>query len=226
MAIDLHFWPTPNGEKISIYLEEAALAYRVIPVDLGHGEQFEPSFLAIWPNNRIPAIVDHAPADGGAPISVFESGAILLYLAEKTGVLWPRAPRMRTRATEWLMWQMGGLGPMMSQANHFRLYAKGKSPYGEERYTREVGRLMHVLDGRLAEAPYLAGEYSIADVACYPWALTAERVGIDPSHFAHVKRWLDALSARPAVQRGMAVGQELGAPVMDDEARHVLSAQQ
>ncbi len=219
MAIDLHYWPTPNGKKISIYLEEAGLAYCVIPVNIGRGEQFEPSFLALSPNNRIPAIVDHEPADGGAPVTVFESGAILMYLAEKTGILWPRKPRARTRMTEWLMWQMGGLGPMMAQANHFRVYAKGKSAYGEERYTREVGRLFRVLDGRLAEAPYLAGDYSIADVASYPWALGAERVGVDLRHFPHAQRWLDRIGARPAAQRGMAVGEELGAPVMDDEAR-------
>ena len=221
MAIDLHYWPTPNGKKISIFLEEAGLSYRVRPVDIGHGEQFEPSFLAISPNNRIPAIVDHEPAGGGAPVTVFESGAILIYLAEKTGRLWPREARTHTRTLEWLMWQMSGLGPMMSQASHFRLYARGKSAYAEERYAREVARLFRVLDARLAEAPFLAGEYSIADVACYPWAVTGERVGVEPSHFAHVRRWLAELGARPAVQRAMAVGSELATPVLDDEARRV-----
>ena len=220
--IDLYFWPTPNGKKLSIYLEEAGLPYRVVPVNIGRGEQFQPSFLAVSPNNRIPAIVDHDPLDGGAPISVFESGAILLYLAEKTGHLWPTDARTRTRVTQWLMWQMSGLGPMMGQASHFRVYAKGKSEYGEERYGHEVERLFRVLDGRLAEAPFVGGDYSIADIACYPWVVAGDRLGLDLGHYANVARWREAVGARPAVQRGMEVGKELAAPVLDDEARRVL----
>ncbi len=222
--IDLHYWPTPNGKKISIFLEETSTPYRVIPVNIGRGEQFRPEFLAISPNNRMPAIVDDAPTDGGKPISVFESGAILLYLADKTGQLLPKTVRGRTEVTEWLMWQMGGLGPMLGQAHHFRNYTKEKIPYAIERYTNEAHRLYGVLDRRLADREYVAGDYSIADIACFPW-LIPEGQGVTWDEFPSLKRWHDRLSARPAVQRGMAVGAELRTAGMDDKAREVLFGQ-
>jgi GST-like protein len=224
--IDLHYWPTPNGWKISIYLEEAAIPYRVVPVDIGKGQQFEPGFLAISPNNRMPAIVDHAPADGGAPISVFESGAILEYLSEKTGVLRPDDLRTRVAVSEWLFWQMAGLGPMMGQANHFRHYAAGKSAYGEERYVREVARLFGVMERRLVGRDYLAGPYSIADIACFSWARGGNRVGIEWSEFPRVKDWHDRIAARPAVARGLLVGKDWSRPSqMSEEQRRILFAQ-
>lgn len=224
--IDLYYWPTPNGKKITIYLEEAGLPYKIIPVNIGKGEQFAPEFLAISPNNRMPAIVDHQPADGGAPLSVFESGAILLYLGEKTGTLFPSAPRAKANVTEWLMWQMAGLGPMLGQANHFKHYAAGKADYAEERYVREAGRLLGVLDRRLQGHEYLAGAYSIADIACWPWVSGAERLGYALATFPAVKRWYDAIAARPAVQRGNAVGEELRNPgPLDAEARRILFEQ-
>ncbi|MCX5738858.1 MAG: glutathione S-transferase N-terminal domain-containing protein, partial [Proteobacteria bacterium] len=170
--IDLHYWPTPNGWKVSIALEEMELPYRMIPVDIGRGAQFQPEFLAISPNGRMPAIVDHDPAGGGAPIAAFESGAILLYLADKSGRLLPRDLRRRTEVTQWLMWQMGGLGPMLGQHGHFALYAKDKIPYAIERYRRETERLYGVLDRRLAGRDHICGDYSIADVACWPWVVT------------------------------------------------------
>jgi GST-like protein len=199
--IDLHYWPTPNGWKISIALEEMALPYRVVPVDIGRGEQLRPEFLAISPNGRIPAIVDHAPADRGAPIPVFESGAILLYLAEKSGRFLPADPRGRAAVTEWLMWQMGGLGPMLGQHGHFRLYAVEKI-----RYRREAERLYGVLDRRLAGHEHVAGDYSIADMAIWPWILTWKQQGIALDGFPHVRRWYDALKQRPALRRGYDLG--------------------
>jgi GST-like protein len=202
--IDLYTWPTPNGHKVHIMLEECALPYTVHAVDIQAGDQFSPEFLAISPNNRIPAIVDSDVPDG-KPISVFESGAILIYLAEKTGKLLPKDVRGRTQVLEWLMWQMGGVGPMFGQANHFRSYAPEPIPYAIDRYTKEVRRLYGVLDKRLADHEYLAGDYSIADLITYPWTLLYKRYEVDMAEFPHARRWQEAIGARPAVERGMAV---------------------
>ncbi|MBL8377668.1 MAG: glutathione S-transferase N-terminal domain-containing protein [Burkholderiales bacterium] len=225
--IDLHYWPTPNGWKISIMLEECGLPYRMLPVNIGRGEQFKPEFLAISPNNRMPAIVDHDPPGGGAPVSVFETGAILIYLAEKTGRFCPSGLRERKAVLEWLMWQMGGLGPMAGQNGHFLLYAPEKVPYAIERYGKEVDRLYGVLDGQLARTgAHVAGaEYSIADMAIFPWVRTHKMQQVDLDKFPHVKKWYDRLFERPAVQRGLDLGRELRAPKMDDEARKVLFGQ-
>ncbi len=200
--IDLHYWPTPNGQKITIFLEEAGLPYRAIPVNIGKGEQFEPEFLAIAPNNRIPAIVDHEPADGGAPVSLFESGAILLYLADKSGQLIPADLRGRAEVLQWLFWQMGGLGPMAGQNNHFRNYAPEQIPYAIERYGNETNRLFGVLDRRLADRAFLAGaDYSIADIASYPWVVPYERMGQSLDDFPHLRRWFETIQERPATVR-------------------------
>jgi GST-like protein len=199
--IDLHYWPTPNGHKITIFLEEVGLAYRIVSVDIGKGEQFNPSFLAISPNNRMPAIVDQAPSDGGAPISVFESGAILLYLAEKTGRLLPSDLRRRARVLEWLFWQVAGLGPMAGQNHHFRNYALEKIPYAIERYVNETNRLYGVLDRQLANSEFVAGAYSIADIAIYPWIVPYENQGQNLDDFPNIKRWFDLIGSRPSVQR-------------------------
>ncbi len=224
--IDLYYWPTPNGWKISIALEELGLAYRMIPVDIGRGAQFEPGFLAISPNNRIPAIVDHDPEDGGDPISVFESGAILLYLAEKTGRLIPRDPRGRKQVIEWLMWQMGGLGPMLGQAHHFRAYAPERIEYAIDRYTKEANRLYGVLDKRLEGREYIAGDYSIADIACWPWIVPHERQGQKLEDTPHLHRWFERIKSRPAVQRGLELGRELReAGGMDEKAKQILFGQ-
>lgn len=224
--IDLYYWPTPNGWKISIFLEETGLPYRVVPVNIGRGEQFKPEFLAISPNNRMPAIVDDDPPGGGAPISVFESGAILIYLAEKTGKLMPTDLRGRMEVLQWLMWQMGGLGPMSGQAGHFRAYAPEKIPYGIDRYTNEVNRLYGVMNKRLADRPFLAGEYSIADIASFPWVVPWERLGQSLPDFPHLERWFKEMQARPAVERGLAVGAELRqSGPMDEEAKKVLFGQ-
>ncbi|MEY3213232.1 MAG: hypothetical protein RIT28_3713 [Pseudomonadota bacterium] len=220
--IDLFYWPTPNGWKISIALEELALPYTVHSVNIGRGEQFEPAFLALSPNNRIPAITDHAPADGGPPISLFESGAILLYLAEKTGRLMPSDLRGRAEVNQWLMWQMGGLGPMLGQAHHFRQYAPEQIPYAIERYTREATRLYGVLDRRLADREYIAGDYSIADIAAWPWILPYKRQGQTIEDFPHLNRWFRAVGARPAVQRGQALGKDQVTQTMDEQAKAVL----
>ena len=203
--IDLHYWTTPNGHKITIFLEETGLPYRIFPVNIGKGEQFASGFLTISPNNRIPAIVDTEPADGGKPIQVFESGAILGYLAEKTGRFLPSDVRGRTEVMQWLFWQMGNLGPMSGQNNHFASYAVEKLQYAMDRYRNEVNRLYGVLDRRLADRPYLAGDYSIADMASYPWVVPHERQGQMISDFRNVKRWLDAIAARPAVVRAYAL---------------------
>lgn len=204
-AIDLYYWPTPNGWKITIMLEECGLPYTMIPVNIARGDQFKPEFLAISPNNRMPAIVDHDGPDG-RPISVFESGAILQYLGRKTGKFYPQAERARVAVEEWLFWQMGGLGPMAGQAHHFRLYAPEKIPYAIDRYTNECNRLYGVMDKRLADHPYLAGdEYTIADMACYGWTSRYERQGQSLDDFPHLKRWFEMLGRRPGVQRGMAV---------------------
>jgi len=224
--IDLYFWATPNGKKVSVMLEEVALPYQVHPINIGRGDQFKPEFLAISPNNRIPAIVDHEPADGGAPISVFESGAILIYLAEKTGQLLPRELRARTQVLEWLMWQMGGIGPMFGQANHFVAYAPEKLPYAIDRYLNETRRLLRVLNTQLADRAFVAGDYSIADIASFPWVVSArDRLIKDDFDFPNVARWLDAILARPAVARGMAVGAEARTEKMDEEARKHLFGQ-
>ena len=205
MTIELYTWSTPNGRKASIALEELGLDYTVHTINITKDEQFAPDFLKISPNNRIPAIIDPEGPDG-QPISLFESGAILIYLAEKTGKLLPTAPRARYAALQWLMWQMGGFGPMLGQAHHFRRFAKEEVPYAVERYTNETRRLYGVLDKRLQEADYLAGEaYSIADIATFPWAARHEWHGIALEDFPAVKRWYDAIDARPAVQKGMAV---------------------
>lgn len=206
VMIDLYFWGTPNGYKVVVFLEEAGLEYRVLPVDIGQGEQFAPDFLAIAPNNRIPAIVDHAPADGGAPVSMFESGAILWYLAEKTGRFLPADARARGEVLQWLMWQMGGFGPMLGQNHHFRVFAPEKVPYAIERYTKEAQRLYSVLDGRLEGREFVGGEYSVADMAIYPWAKSRERQGIDFVDYPHVGRWFAAVGGREAVARAYARG--------------------
>jgi GST-like protein len=224
--IDLHYWTTPNGHKITIFLEEAALAYKVIAVNIGKGEQFTPGFLQIAPNNRIPAIVDHAPADGGAPIGLFESGAILVYLAEKTGKFMAGDVRGRAETLQWLFWQMGGLGPMAGQNHHFNRYAPEKIPYAMERYIKETNRLYGVLNKRLADREFMAGPYSIADMASYPWIVPHEAQGQNLDDFPHLKRWFDAIGQRPAVQRAYAVADQFkSAPVMTDEAKKVLFGQ-
>ena len=208
--IDLHYWPTPNGHKVTLMLEEAGLDYRVHPVNIGAGDQFKPAFLSISPNNKMPAIVDHAPADGGPPQSVFESGAILLYLAEKTGRFLSDDPRQRVETLEWLFWQMAGLGPMSGQMGHFNVYAPEKIPYAIERYGSEVKRLHGVMDKRLAEREWLAGSaYSIADMACYPWIGAYEALPVDYAAFPNLQRWHSAIAARPATQRAYAVREQV-----------------
>ena len=207
--IDLYFAPTPNGWKISVMLEECGLDYNIRWVNIGAGEQFTPEFLAISPNNRIPAIVDHDPADGGEPVSVFETGAILIYLADKAEQFLPDELRGQIAATEWLMWQMGGLGPMMGQHGHFKLYAPERIAYPTDRYRKEVLRLFGVMDRRLADNDYLAGEeYSIADIACFPWVQTYKRQEIDLEDFPDVQRWYETLKQRTGLRRGMALGRD------------------
>lgn len=196
--IDLHYWPTPNGHKITMYLEETSTPYTIFPVNIGQGDQFKPDFLAIAPNNRMPAIVDRAPADAGAPVTVFESGAILLYLAEKTGLLIPKDLRGKVTVTEWLFWQMGGLGPMAGQNHHFSRYAPEKIPYAIDRYVEETNRLYGVLDRRLAGRDFIAGGYSIADIAAYPWIVPHEAQGQNLDDFPNLKRWFEVIGARPA----------------------------
>ena len=223
--IDLHYWPTPNGHKITIFLEEVGLAYQIKPVNIGKGEQFQPDFLKIAPNNRMPAIVDHAPADGGAPLSVFESGAILTYLAEKTGKFLPHDLRGKARVLEWLNWQMGGLGPMAGQNHHFSQYAPEKIPYAIDRYVKETNRLYGVLDRQLAQHAFVAGDYSIADMACYPWIVPHERQGQKLEDFPHVQRWFASMQSRPAVIRAYAWGDKIRNEGMTEEARKNLFGQ-
>ena len=225
--IDLHYWTTPNGHKITIFLEEAGLAYNVIPVNIGTGEQFKPEFLKIAPNNRIPAIVDHKPADGGAPVSLFESGAILLYLAEKIGKYIATDLRGRADTLQWLFWQMGGLGPMAGQNHHFAIYAPEKLPYAIERYVNETNRLYGVLNRRLADRPFVAGDYSIADMAAYPWIVPYKNQGQDLDNFTHLKRWFETIQNRPATVRAYEKGKAVNSapPAMTDEARKVLFGQ-
>jgi GST-like protein len=226
--IDLYYWTTPNGHKITIFLEETGLVYNLIPVNIGKGEQFKRDFLAISPNNRIPAMVDHAPADGGKPVSVFESGAILLYLAEKTGKFISSNPRARIDTIQWLFWQMGNLGPMAGQNNHFSNYAVEKIPYAMDRYRNEVNRLYGVLNKRLADRPFLAGDYSIADMASYPWIVPYERQGQKIEDFPHLQRWFETIRARPAVERSYekakAVNPNLGG-IRTAEERAILFGQ-
>jgi len=221
--IDLYYWTTPNGHKITMFLEEAGLPYRVKPVNIGKGEQFDPAFLKISPNNRIPAIIDRAPADGGKPVSVFESGAILLYLAGKIGRFIPKDLRGQVTVLEWLMWQMGGLGPMAGQNHHFNLYAPEKIPYAIDRYVKETSRLYAVLDKRLRGRDFIAGKlYTIADMACYPWVLP-ERQGQSLDDFPELKRWKAAIRARPATQRAYAlvpqVNPKAGQPRPEEERK-------
>ncbi|HEX2842247.1 glutathione S-transferase N-terminal domain-containing protein [Hyphomicrobium sp.] len=200
--IDFYFWPTPNGHKIRIMLEECGFAYNLKPVDIGKGDQFKPEYLAISPNNKMPAIVDRE-GPGGKPISVFESGAILQYLGRKTGQFYPTDERARVDVEQWLFWQVGGLGPMAGQAHHFRRYAPEKIPYGIERYTKETTRLYSVLDKQLSGRDFMAGDYSIADMATYPWVLSWELQGQVLEDFSNVKRWMDVMAAREGVKRGM-----------------------
>ena len=222
--IDLYYWPTPNGHKITLFLEEAALDYELHPVDIGKGAQFTPEFLAISPNNKIPAIIDHAPADGGEPISVFESGAILLYLAHKTRQFLPADVRAHARVNEWLFWQVGGLGPMTGQYGHFNVYAPETIPYAIERYTREVQRLLGVLDKQLNGRAFITGDdYTIADMACYPWINPYTRAPLDLEPFANLRRWHASIAARPATQRAYAraatVNPQAGQPLSDAEKK-------
>lgn len=220
--IDLYYWPTPNGWKISIALEEMALPYRMIPINIYRGEQFTADFLAISPNNRIPALVDHDPPDAGEPLALFESGAVLLYLADKSGRFVPRDVRARFDVIQWLMWQIGGLGPMLGQHGHFFLYAPEKLDYAIERYANEARRLFGVLDRRLDGREHICGAYSIADMACWPWVVTYKRQGIALDDFANVRRWYDALKRRPGLRRGYDLGRELRNFVPDEEARRRL----
>ena len=220
--IDLHYWPTPNGHKITIFLEEANLPYTIHKVNIGAGDQFKPEFLAIAPNNRMPAIVDHAPKDGGKPISVFESGAILQYLAEKTGKFLSSDIRVKTETMQWLFWQMGGLGPMAGQNGHFNVYAPEKVPYAIERYTKETNRLYGVLNKRLADREFMAGEYSIADMASYPWIVPHENHKQKLEDFPHLHRWFNAIKARPAVVKAYAAAGPSYAKPMTDEEKKVL----
>src|SRR5271154_6949339 len=225
-AIELYYWPTPNGWKISIMLEECGLPYAVRPVDISKGDQFSPHFLAISPNNRIPAIVDPA-GPGGKQISVFESGAILQYFGRKTGKFYPREERARVAVEEWLFWQMGGLGPMAGQAIHFRRYAPEPIAYALARYTDEVNRLYGVMDKRLVDREFLAGSYSIADMACVGWVRLAERQGQDLAQFPHLLRWFETIRARPAVKRAFAIRVEAASAVdvNDPKVRAVLFSQ-
>ncbi|MCA8048285.1 glutathione binding-like protein [Burkholderia arboris] len=220
--IDVYSWATPNGHKVHIMLEETGLAYRAHPVDIGAGDQFQPEFLKISPNNKIPAIVD-PDGPGGRPISLFESGAILIYLAEKTGKFLPADLAARYATLEWLMFQMGGVGPMLGQAHHFRLYAPEKIEYAVNRYTNEAKRLYNVMEKRLGESEYLAGDtYTIADIATFPWTRSWQNQGIVLDELPNVKRWHEAIAARPAVQRGVEVLASMRKPLQDDKAREVL----
>ena len=225
--IDLYYWTTPNGHKITMFLEETGTPYAIHPVDIGKGDQFKPEFLKISPNNRIPAIVDQAPQNGGEPIAMFESGAILLYLADKTERFVPRDPRARLDCIQWLFWQMGNLGPMAGQNHHFAHYAPEKNAYAIDRYVKETGRLYAVLNKRLADREFIAGDYTIADMASYPWVLP-ERQGQDIDEFPHLKRWKDAIKSRPATQRAYAKAKEINpssAGIQTDAEKKILFGQ-
>lgn len=221
--IELYYWGTPNGLKPRLMLEETGLEYRIVPVDIGKGEQFRPEFLAFAPNNRIPALIDHAPTDGGEPVKLFESGALLQYLAEKSGKFLPQDLRRRFEVMQWLYWQVGGLGPMAGQNGHFRVYAPEPVPYAIDRYTRETARLYGVLDRRLADREFIAGDYSIADIACYPWVVPHAAHAQDLGDFPHVQRWFETIRARPATQRAYTGVAAAYAPRrISDEERAVL----
>jgi GST-like protein len=225
--IELYYWPTPNGHKITMFLEEAELDYTIHPVNISAGDQFKPEFLAFSPNNRMPAIIDRDPADGGEPITVFESGAILLYLAEKTGRVLPADPRGRKAVTEWLFWQMGGLGPMAGQNHHFGVYAPEKIPYAINRYVNETNRLYGVMDRRLVGRPFLVGDgYSIADMAAYPWVVPWKRQQQNLDDFVHLRRWFDSIRERPTTQRAYAKGEPYAArPAVTEEGKKLLFGQ-
>jgi len=224
--IDLYYWTTPNGQKITIFLEETKLPYTIKTVNIAKGEQFYPEFLKISPNNRIPAIVDHDPKDGGGLLAVFESGAILQYLAEKTGQLIPADLRGRSEVMQWLFWQMSGLGPMLGQNHHFSRYAPEPIPYAIERYRKETERLYSILDHRLQQREFIAGTYSIADIASYPWIVPHTRQGIKLEEFPDLKRWFDTVGARPAVKRAYDLATRINtAPTVTDAARSVLFEQ-
>jgi GST-like protein len=222
--IELYYWPTPNGHKITLFLEETGLEYSIKPIDIGKGDQFHPEYLAISPNGKMPAIVDHDPTGGGAPISVFESGAILVYLADKTQRFIPDDLRGRVACLEWLFWQVGGLGPMHGQYGHFHAYAPEKIPYAMERYRKETERLLEVLDARLDGRRFITGEdYTIADMACYPWIKVYNKTPIDLEPFAEVRRWHAAIAARPATERAWALGPQVnpayGKPMNEEEKK-------
>jgi GST-like protein len=220
--IEVFTWPTPNGHKVHVMLEECGLPYRAIPVNIGAGDQFKPEFLAISPNNKIPAITDPDGPDG-KPISLFESGAILVYLAAKTGKFLPKTDRERFEVLQWVMFQMGGVGPMLGQAHHFRMYAPEKIPYAIDRYSNEAKRLYSVIDKRLSKSRFLGGgEYSIADIATFPWLRSWQNQGITLSEYPHLEKWFNAIDARPAVQRGVKVLAELRKPIRDDKEREIL----
>lgn len=225
--IDLYYWTTPNGHKITIFLEESGLEYTIKPVNISDGQQFEADFLAISPNNKIPAIVDRRPGDGGNPLSIFESGAILEYLAEKTGQFVPPDLRQRWQAIQWLHWQMGGFGPMLGQNHHFKQYAPETLPYAIERYDKEAERLYGVLDDQLEGKSYIAGDYSIADMATYPWAKGYERHGVNLDELPNVRRWLDTMAARPAVKRAYKKAERIntGPTVSSDRSKEILFGQ-
>jgi GST-like protein len=224
--IDLYYWTTPNGHKITIFLEETGLPYRIVPVNISKGEQFKQDFLAISPNNRMPAIVDNSPKDGREPISVFESGAILVYLAEKTGRYLPSGFRDRVEVMEWLFWQMAGLGPMAGQNHHFSNYAPEKIPYAIERYVKETNRLYGVLNKRLSDHEFIAGRYSIADMAAYPWVVPHERQGQNLGDFPHIKRWFEAIRERAAVKRAYARAKDINTePTVSEESKKILFGQ-
>lgn len=226
--IDLHYWPTPNGHKVTLFLEETGLPYKIIPVNIGKGEQFQPDFLKIAPNNRMPAIVDHDPADGSGHLALFESGAILLYLAEKTGQFIPTDLQGRAEVLQWLFWQMGGLGPMAGQNHHFRNYAPEKLPYAIDRYVNETNRLYGVLDRRLADRPFVAGDaYTIADMASYPW-IVPEAQGQNIDDFPNLKRWKEAIAERPPTKRAYELGEQYrpsSAPTLTEEAKKIMFGQ-
>jgi GST-like protein len=224
--IDLYYWTTPNGHKITMFLEEAGMPYRIVPINIGKGEQFAPDFLKIAPNNRMPAIVDHQPADGGAPLSLFESGAILLYLADKSGRFIAPNLRGRNETIQWLFWQMGGLGPMAGQNHHFTQYAPEPVPYAIERYVKETARLYAVLNKQLTDREFIAGDYSIADMACYPWIVPHERQRQNLDDFPKLKRWFGTIRERPATQRAYALAKEINpAPVVSEDAKRILFGQ-
>jgi GSH-dependent disulfide-bond oxidoreductase len=224
--IDLYYWTTPNGHKITMFLEETGLPYRIVPIHIGKGEQFGEEFLKISPNNKIPAIVDNEPAGGGPPISMFESGAILLYLAEKSGRLIPTDLRGRFEVIQWLFWQMGNLGPLAGQNHHFRLYAPEKIPYAIDRYVKETSRLYAVLDNRLADREFVAGDYSIADIACYPWVVPYERQGQKLEDYPNLARWFQAIRARPATVSAYERAKTINtANVVSDDAKRILFGQ-